>query len=352
VWGAIVVGFIAAACASTIGPVTPPVEVLVVLDSADDTLRIIPVDSTEVVHHLILTPRTSKVTALALRGQIAAISDSDDVMLIDLGSHHAACADGRPVPLNANGVIGALAFGDDGQGYASTPSTDSVSRFLPPPVCGAGTGSVPGTPQGFGLARGKVFVVVANRHGCPLGPIGCPDAPSWLTTEPGLRDSVPLLGPGDARSGVFASDGSLYIVSAGDGSSDGILSQIDPLQPGNINSYGGFGHLPQYVATDGADHVYVASPIDGLMVFNVRTHQVDRGVSAAVPLNGAAHGLATDDFGRIYALTAGSCTATGARGTVQILGQDLVARHPVTVGRCPIAIGVTEIPAALYHFDN
>jgi hypothetical protein len=31
---------------------------------------------------------------------------------------------------------------------------------------------------------------------------------------------------------------------------------------------------------------------------------------------------------------------------------NLVAQHPITVGRCPIAIGVTEIPAALYHFDN
>lgn len=352
VWAAVGVGYLAAACASTIGPVTPPVEVLVVLDSADDTLRIIPVDSTGVVHHLIIAPRTSKVTALALHGQIAAISDSDDVMLLDLGSHRAACADGRAVALNANGVVGALVFGDDGQGFASTPSTDSVSRFLAPPICGGSTGSVSGTPQGFGLARGKVFVIAANRRGCPPGVAGCPDAPSWLTTEPGLRDSFPILGPGNAGSGVFASDGFLYVVSTGTGASDGILSQIDPLQPGNINSFSGFGHLPQYVATDGADRVFVASPVDGLMVFNVRTHQVERGVNAAIPLNGAAHGLATDDFGRIYALTAGSCTAAGARGSVQILGSDLVAQHPITVGRCPIGIGVTEIPAALYHFDN
>ncbi|HEY3933695.1 MAG TPA: hypothetical protein VGL65_03685 [Gemmatimonadales bacterium] len=351
-WAAIGIGYLAAACASTIGPVTPPVEVLVVLDSTDDTLRIIPVDSIGVVHHLIITPRTSKITALALHGQVAAISDSDDVMFLDLGSHHSACIDGHPVALNAQGVIGSLVFNDDGQGYASTPSTDSVSHFLAPPVCGAGTGSVAGTPQGFGVARGRVFVVVANRQGCPLGTNGCPDAPSWLTTEPGVRDSFPLLGPGDARSGIFASDGSLYVVSAGDGSSDGILSQIDPLQPGNVNSYSGFGHAPQYLATDGADRIFVASPVDGLMVFNVRTHQVERGVNAAVPLNGAAHGLATDDFGRIYALTAGSCTASGARGSVQILGSDLVAQHPIAVGRCPIGIGVTEIPAALYHFDN
>jgi hypothetical protein len=35
-----------------------------------------------------------------------------------------------------------------------------------------------------------------------------------------------------------------------------------------------------------------------------------------------------------------------------VLGADLVNTRIVTVGRCPIAIGVTDIPATLYEFAN
>jgi hypothetical protein len=151
---------------------------------------------------------------------------------------------------------------------------------------------------------------------------------------------------------VAAADGFLYVILARESPSNGLLLQVDPRQPESVNSYVGFGRTPVAIATDGADHVFVASPTDGLMVFNVRFHQVEKGAGPqAVALPGAARALATDDFGRIYALIPGSCAA-GAHGIVQPLDSSFVAQHPITVGRCPTAMGVTEIPAALYHFDN
>ncbi|MGH7592383.1 MAG: hypothetical protein ACRELE_00810, partial [Gemmatimonadales bacterium] len=227
-----------------------------------------------------------------------------------------------------------------GQAYAATPSTDSVTFIDVPGGCGVNQNSVRGKPRGFGVdAGGTVFVLVSTAS------VG------WLTSTPALLDSIPLGPPGNTTAAVSASDGSLYVVSAGNGVSNGVLTQVNRVDRSVVASFPGFGLLPTYLATDGADRVYIASPIEGLMVFNVRTHQVERGASTAVALPGAARGLATDDFGRVYALVAGPCTS-GSHGIVQPLDVNLVAQHPITVGRCPIGIGVTEVPAALYRFDN
>jgi hypothetical protein len=86
------------------------------------------------------------------------------------------------------------------------------------------------------------------------------------------------------------------------------------------------------------------------MVFNVRTHQVERDASMPIPLS-APRGLATDDFGRLYVLQSPACGVSGGSGSVRVFGNDLVEQRGATLGRCPIAIGITEIPASLYHFD-
>jgi DNA-binding beta-propeller fold protein YncE len=346
-WFLLVLGGAAAACAPTLGPATPPVEVLVVLDSLDDSLRIIPVDSPSVVHHILINTGSSVAAAFALHGRIAAIGFGDAVTMLDLGLRQVICTQ----QLNGKGPVGSLTFTDGGQAYAATPTTDSVALIDAPNGCGVAQGSARGRPRGFGVARGIVFVLVSTKNPCAPPAPDC-KVQSWLSTEAAhLRDSFPL-GPGLARGAVSASDGFLYVINTGDNTSNGLLLQVDPRQPESVNTYTGFGHLPQSIATDGGDHVFVASPTDGLMVFNVRSHQVEKGAGPlAVALPGPARALATDDFGRIYALIPGTCAA-GAHGIVQPLDSTLVAQHPITVGRCPIAIGVTEIPAALYRFDN
>jgi len=333
----LLVGIALAACAPTLGPTTPPVEVLVVLDSLDESLRVIPVDSPSVVHHLSINTGSVAASAFALRDRIAAIGFGDSVTMVDLGSHQTVCKQ----LLNGKGPVGALTFDNVGHAFAGTPKTDSVALIDVPHGCGVSTGSVRGRPLGFGVdARGTVFALVSNP------------TTGWLISQEPLRDSISLGPPGNTTAAVSASDGSLYVISAGDGSSNGVLTRVDPVQRAVLAAFSGFGRLPKFLATDGADRVYVASPVEGLMVFNVRTHQVERGAGpSAVSLPGGARGLATDDFGRIYTLITGPCGALD-HGFVQPLDVNLVAQHPITVGRCPIAIGVTEIPAALYHFDN
>jgi hypothetical protein len=346
---------IAAGCAPTIGTAAAPVEVLVILDSLDDSLRIIPVDSPTIVHTIALTHGEAP-NSMALFGSEVAIGLNSSVEVISLGNHQPICP---LTPLGAGAPISALTFDNNGLGYAAAPGSKRVSTFgvVQASSCTEGHDTYSGSPQGFGNARGTVFVVNSNSQGepsCVPAPVG--GCPSWLTYYPHGADSIPIPGPGNARAGIFASDNSLYVISAGTGSApDGILSQFDPLQNGAGGGpiYPGFGHLPTYLATNSptADRIYITSPVDsGLMIFNVRTHQVEKGFNNPVALGGSSRGVTVDDLGQIYVLLAGSCSATGTRGSVYVLGQDLVAMRNIPVGRCPIAIGATEIPAASYDF--
>ncbi len=348
-WSLFLLVWMSGACASTIGPTTPPVEVLVVLDSLDDTLRIVPVDSASVIHRIPLDLGNSVTTTLALNAQTAAIGVSlhgqgtlDNVVLFDIGTQRAVC--GGPIPLHGSGPTGALVYGPAGEVYAATPTTDSIAVVFP--SCGVTQGSIAGSPRSFGVARGVVYAVVANRERCIPHALNCP---SWLVPLPAHpNDSIPLLGPGGASGAVFGPDGFLYVINAGTGASDGVLSKVDP-STGSAVAIPGFGHLPQYIATDGGSRIFVVSATDGLMVFNVRTQQVDRGAGAGVPV-GAPRGIVVDDLGHIYIPQLSTC-ASGTHGTILVLGSDLVARPPITVGRCPVAVGVTEISAAAYHFN-
>lgn len=351
-WAVLAIGIGAAACASTVGPVVSSVQVLVVLDSLGDTLRIIPVDSPGVVHKV----RFSKLAAfgnhaLALRGEVAAIGHGGTVLTMDISSGTQFC-DQEVAPPGVT-AIASLAFSElNGHVYAAIPAINAAPHF-PPLACGRGELAVRGGPLAFASARSTLFVVTGTTPTTPF---------SWLSTtntdQPPngvplpLADSIPLALPGHATGAVLASDGFLYVINAGSGIDNARLSQVNPVSRTELNVIPGFGTLPRFIATDGADRVFVASAKEGLMVYNIRTARVERDANSFIPI-GNPRGLAADDLGRVYVLTAGSCTLTGFAGTVQVFGADLVSKAPITVGRCPVAVGITDIPAARYHFvDN
>jgi hypothetical protein len=352
-WAVLAIGIAAAACASTIGPIVPSIQVLVVLDSLDDTLRIIPVDTPSVVHKVALNVNIGVFGehALALNGGIAAIGLGRFAILYNLAPTRVMCIATMDGTTTAS--IASLAFADNGFVYAAIPGaplTNNVPHFDPSSsVCGVGEGSVRGSPRAFANARGTLFVVTGG-------------APSWLattTTESAdntplsLVDSILLSPPGNAQGAVLGSDGFLYVINAGSGQPQTArLSEVNPVSRTELSSIGGFGTLPQYIATDGADQIFVASAVEGLMVYNLRTNHVDRDANSAIPLVGAPRGLVVDDLSRVYALIAGSCgQGLLAQGQIRVFGADLVNRPSVPVGTCPVAIGVTNLPATLYHFN-
>ncbi len=341
----------AAGCAPTTGPVSLPLEVLVLLDRDARTLTLIPVDSTSVAATIPLNTSIGAVpSVLAVRGAVAAVGyGADSVVIIDLVQRVPL----RFIGIGAAGPIAALAFGADGRGLAASPRANRVTAFDPPTGELFAT-TLNGGPQGFGLARGTVFVVLGNRQNCypPAIPELCSAGPSWLNPLEGVPpfDSIPLPGPGNAGPTVTGPDGLLYVLHVGDGEVDGRLAVVDPVLRKEIASFSGFGVRPQFLATDGLGRVYVASATEGLMVFDTRDRRIVRGAGQGVPLDRPL-GLLTDASGHIYVLEAGPC-AGGSNARVRVFGSDLVPRRDISTTSCPVAMALTEIPGELLGFDD
>lgn len=342
------------ACAPTTGPTALPVEVLVVLDREERSLRLIATDSTNVSRTIDLSGSLGalKPTVLAVRGTIAIIGlgNSANVLVVDLAVRRVL----RMNPVAGVGTIAALAISETGPGFSAIPATpngENVTRF--DPLTGESSNfQVAGGPQGFAVARGTVFIVLGNRQLCYPAVPSCIDAASWLKPFPfNTTDSIPLFGPGNASATALGSDGLLYVLSTGNGgSAEGRLSAVDPVARTEIASFGGFGLAPRYMASDGGDRLLIAGPNE-LMVFNTRDRRVEKGVGAGIPFPAAPRALVTDAFGRAYLPVGGSCQAGGANGSVRVFGTDLVERGPIPTGVCPVDVAVTEIPADFFHAD-
>ena len=348
---AVLMALAGAACASTTGPVSLPLEVLVILDRDARTLTLIPVDSTAVRATVPLgIDAATPPYALAVRGAVAAIGYGEDsVVIVDLVQRTPL----RKLGLGTSGPIAALGFTADGRGLAASPRANRVTVF------DAATGElfavpVSGGPQGFGLARGTVFMVIGNRQGCfpPTDPGLCSSGPSWLNPLEGIPpfDSIPLPGPGNASATVSSPDGLLYVLNSGDGDVDGRLSVVDPVSRKEIASFSGFGVAPRFLASDGGDRLYIASVSEGLMVFDTRDRRIVRGAGQGVPLD-LPLGILSDALGNIYVLEAGPCMG-GGTARVRVFGSDLVPRRDIDINSCPAAMALTEIPADLIGFDN
>jgi hypothetical protein len=353
-WAVLALGIAAAACASTIGPVVPSVQVLVVLDSLDDTLRIIPVDTPDVVHKVLLQYDHSVALfnkrALAVSGEIGAASHGGFVFSFNVVSGSKSC----DMYFSNGPTITSLAFGDDGHVYVVDSTNNSIQNFIPQSPCGIGLGYVRGGPRAFVTARGTQFIVTGNDSGFPSWLATSTDESSDPTKPLSPLDSISLSAPGNAQGEVLGSDGFLYVIDAGLGSPNARLSQVNPVARTELAVIPGFGTLPRFIATDGVDHIYVASAREGLMVYNIRTNRVERDANAPIQIFGSApRGLVTDDLGRIYALTAGSCGVNPkTQGMIQVFGADLVNTKLVPMGTCPVAIAVTNISSTHYFFHD
>ncbi len=336
------------ACAPTIGPVELPTEAVVVLDGVEKDLRLYDVDSTAATRTITLSSAYPTPTLLAVHGEVAAVgfATTDSVALVNLVTGDVAL---QGMGTGAEGSITALAYGDDGTLYAGRRATNIVTYLQP----GGAIGSydVTGGPQGFGFARGNVFVVAGNRDKCDQLPTNCDPLPSFLIPLPvnGKLDTIPLIGEGNASAAVFGPDGFLYVLNPGNGSTNGQLSQVNPVTRVEQGSFSGFGKDPEFLASDGVNQLYVASTLNGLMVFNTSSHAVTLG-PPGVPVNPVA--LVADDIGRAYVVERGSCQVNGVSGRIRVFGTDLVERQPLPAGICPVAAATTELPASAFLTGN
>jgi hypothetical protein len=331
------------ACAEASAPLPPPLEAVLVLDRVDATLTLISVEA-PLAPDTIQLPAGGEPTAVAARNEWALVTTGagDAVHVVDLRARSVVRTIGLPA---GSGAAGA-ALVDDSLAYVTNPGLNSVTRidYLTGDTATVDVGT---TPLAVVAARGRVFVMNANLAG------GTPAGPSWVTVldpltnrPPTGTDSIGLPGPGGASDALLAADGIIYVLSRGpgDGVTGGRLSLVDPVGREELGSFGGFGSAPIAIAADPLDRLFVASPTEGLLVFDRLARQVVRGIGdgIAIPTLG---GVAVDSRGRIYALETGPCTA-GNKGQVHVLRRNLTTSRLLPAGSCPVDAVLTEIPPA------
>jgi DNA-binding beta-propeller fold protein YncE len=332
-------GFGVGGCAATTAPSPAPEELLVVLNAGDHSLTLVPVDSTHGARVIPFGPLTASAVDLAARGELAVVAGgaSDAVIIVHLGSGQVF----RTVALPVGSRPAAVAMVDERTAYVANAGINTTTRI---DLFTGDTASLPvGTfPRDLLLARGRLFVVNGNVGPCPAGL--CSLGASWLTVvDPQTnalatgRDSIPLPGQGNARSATLGGDGLIYLIHTGsvEPEAAGRLTIVDPVDREEVGSFGGFGLVPQAVASDGGERLFVASIQDGLMEFNTRTRRVVRGAGEGISLvNNVA--VAVDSRGRVYAIESGGCSA-GSVGRIRVYRPDLTEAGGFLLGACPLA---------------
>ena len=326
-------------CAETSAPLPPPDEVLLVVNSTEASLSVVPVDNPGAAVKIPLGGTTPTPVGVSAREGVAIVPMGLDnaVAVVDLRQARVL----RTIPLAANSGATGSAVVDDSIAYVANPNLNTVTRvnYLTGDTASLAVGVF---PQGVVFSRGRIFVLNGNLVNF------VPAGPSWLTvinptTHTVENDSVPLTGPGNAGFADEGADGILYVMNTGpyDGITPGRLSLVDPVGQNELASFAGFGNAPGPVAA-GTGRLYVSSYAEGLMVFDTDQRRVVRGAGNGLPIANNAT-VAVDAEGRIYALETGPCSG-GVPGKAHVLRPDLSEIRQITLGECPVGAVVTEIP--------
>jgi hypothetical protein len=328
-------------CAETSAPLPPPEEIVVVLNTTAATLSLIPVAAPTQVSTIPLGASDAQPTSIATRGAIAVVplQGEDAIAVVDL-------RDGQLVsiiPLAPGSGLSGAALISDSLAYITNANLQTITRV---DLATGDTASIAvgHTPTQITVTRGRVLVLNAN-----LDDQGRPAGESWISMiDPSagvigvVIDSIPLVGPGNARFSTVAGDGLVYVVQEGDPVTDeGRLSVVGPVDRRERASFGGFGFGPGDLASDGADRLLISSRTEGLMEFDTADRAVVRGEGNGVGIPGNS-GVAVDSRGRIYAVESGCSDA----GIVHVLRPDFTEVRSVPVGQCATQAVLARVPPA------
>lgn len=329
------------ACADTTAPLPPSEEVLLTVNSTENSLSVVPVENPGAGITIPLGGVSATPIGVSARNGVALIPLGLDnaVAVVDLINGAVA----RTIPLEANSGATGSAIVDDSIAYVANPNLNTVTRinYLTSDTASVEVGVY---PQGVVFTRGRIFVLNGNLVNFAVA------GESWITvidpvtnTKASGTDSIPLPGPGNAGFADVAADGLMYVMNTGgfNPGNQGRISVVDPVDRVERGNFGGFGNAPGPVAAHG-ERLYVSSYAEGVMVFDTQDKKVLRGAGNGAPITLNAS-VTVDSKGRIYALETGSC-AGGSPGTAHVLRSDLTESGSITLGECPVGAVVTMIP--------
>jgi hypothetical protein len=342
------------ACAETTAPLPPPEEFLLVAAPGAGGLVVTSLtDGGSVIVVAIGPGMPADARPIAgRRYALVSYAAGDSLAVVDVARHQVfrriAAGEGA-------GALGGV-LPNDTTAWVALSRLDAILRV--DLVTGA-TVTLPAGrfPKDVVLTRGRLFVVNANVTACPAPDLLCPAGDSWVTVHDpvsgerlGDRDSIPLLGPGDASYAAVGNDGRVYVMSVGAGADAlGRLAIVDPITRAEVGSFGGFGARPGQIAADRGERILVSSRSEGLMEFNTRIRSVVRGAGNGIPVQ-TNTGVAVDGRNHIFAIEAGACVGTSA-GRAREFRSDLteVGAFPLTacVGAAATALIPAEVVAAL-----
>jgi hypothetical protein len=331
---------VAAACADTSAPAPPSDEVLLVVNSTEASLSIVPVENPSGGVKIPLGGTTpSPVGVSAFNGvAIVPMGLDNSVAVVDL---HTGNVD--IIPLEANSGATGSAIVDDSIAYVANPNLNTVTRvnYLTGDTASVAVGVY---PQGVVYTRGRIFVMNGNLVTFAVA------GESWITViDPTTNakasgiDSIPLPGPGNAGFADVAVDGLIYVMNTGgyNPTDLGRLSTVDPVDRTELGNFGGFGNAPGPVAASGS-LLFISSYAEGTMVFDTGKNKVIHGAGDGAPIPGNAS-VAVDSKGRVYSLESGPCFG-GTPGVAHVLNSNLDQVDTITLGECSVGALVTFVP--------
>jgi hypothetical protein len=338
-----------AACADTNAPAPAPEEVLLVVNTRGNSLSILPIDPVGPPKNVALGGVGSRPNGVAARGEIALVplGSANAVAVVNLRERRLL----DRIPLPAGSGATGVAVINDSIAYVGNPGLNSVSRvnYLDGTEVEVPVGI---RPLGIIFVRGRVFVLNGN-----VDPSGVPLGASWITVlDPATNrpasgvDSIALAGPGGAAFATPAADGQFYVVSRGTpGLADSRLSAVDPLARVETASFAGLGTTPGDLISNGGARVFVSSLREGVLEFNTDSNDVVRGVGEGVEI-ASNSGVAVDSDRRLYAISAGDCTA--GSGIAHVLNEDLEQIDSLPLGRCPGPARVVKVSQDVTGSDD
>lgn len=319
------------------GPVTA--RSVIVLNSTDRSLTVIPEAETGATRTIGLGPQGSPVT-LAARGQYVAVpmGTYPFVVVVDLVSGTVA----RTIPLPAGSGATGVAFVNDSIAVVANPGLNSVTPVNV--LRGTAGAQVPvGVyPQAVVQVGGATFVLNANLvNFAPAGP----GSVSVLNTRQQVVSTIALTGTNPGAAAVTGN--TLYVLNAGRfGQNEGSLSVVPLTTEQESRRETGFGDFPGGLALSPTGELYVSVYGTGVLVWNPAARLFTRGLNNPILPGGAppTSGLGFDSTGRVWALNPGTCDAPGK--AYRLLPSGPVERE-VTTGICPFAVVATSYTVIL-----
>lgn len=311
-------------------------EVLLVVNSVDNTLQVVPADGVGASETISLGAQGTPVDAAARDGYaVVPLGLYPFAAVVDLASDSVTTV-ALPAGSGATGV----AFVNDTLAVVGNPERNSVSAIRVRRGVRGAEISVGVYPQAIVEHDGSLFVINANLVN--FSPAG-PGSVTVLNSRLQPVKTITLSGTNPASGAVL--DGKLYVLNSGSyATPSASLSVIDLSSLTEEAHYTGFGATPASIAANEDDgQLYVSGYFYGISVWNPRTRAFTR-----TPANSWKPGgdpsiadVGFDGQGQLFGIKPGNCASPGALLQISLATGE--ATRSVTTGTCPTSVTYARI---------